>query len=560
MTEIRILPPDVAERIAAGEVIDSPEAVVKELIENALDAGASDIRVDVQGGGLRLIRVADDGCGIPPDQIELAFQRHATSKLRELSDLERIATFGFRGEALASIAAVAEVSVVSAVEGQPGARCVYRAGKPVEKIAAARTRGTTVSVTDLFAALPARLKFLRSQKAEVAAIGAMLRRFALANPNTRFALTINGRLHFRHEGRGLAEALNAVYGSGAAEALMPLEPVEVEGTRISGVIGGRAATRSTRSAIALFVNRRPVVSRPLLDALEEGYRRFLPSGRHPLAALFIDLPPEDVDVNIHPAKLDVRLRHERAICAALTSAVRAAFGRHPTPASPPQRLTLDGAQPRLRGLAPRVAEERGGWRVGDAAWEPGAAVHGGDALPAVRLLGQANGALIVAESADGLLLIDQHRAHERVIYELLAATRAPQALIEPALIDLSVVEQARLAERLAALAELGLICEEFGARRILVRAAPVVPGTSLSANAIAEILHAAAAEQDDWRDRLLATIACRTAIRKGRALTPAEARDLVEKLSRTRSPASCPHGSPIVLQIGHALLARQFDW
>jgi len=560
MAEIRILPPDVAERIAAGEVIDSPAAVVKELVENALDAGASEIRVEIQGGGLHLIRVADDGHGIPAEQIELALQRHATSKLRDVADLERITTFGFRGEALASIAAVAEVSIISAVEGQPGARCVYRVGKPVEKIAAARTRGTTVSVTDLFAALPARLKFLRSHKAEVAAISATMRRFTLASPDTRFALTINGRLHFRHEGGGLVEALSAAYGPGAAEALMPLEPVEVEGARISGVISGRAATRSSRAAIAIFVNRRPVVSRPLLDALEEGYRHFLPGGRHPLAALFIDLPPEDVDVNVHPAKLDVRLRYERAICTALTSAVRTAFGRHPAPASPLQRLTLDGTQPRLRGLAPRVAEERSGWRVDTATWESSTPLHASDTLPALRLLGQVNGALIVAESADALLLIDQHRAHERVIYEQLTATRAPQALIEPALVDLSVVEQARLAERLAALEELGLICEEFGARRILVRAVPVAPSTPLPADAIAEILRIAATEQDNWRERLLATIACRAAIRKGRALTPAEARDLVEKLSRTRSPASCPHGSPIVLQIGHALLARQFDW
>ena len=551
MADIRLLAPEVAERIAAGEVIDRPAAVVKELVENAIDAGAREIRVEARGGGLRLIRVADDGCGIPAEQAELAFRRHATSKLRDLAGLEAVTTLGFRGEALASIAAVAEVTLVSATGEDAGVRCVFRAGRPLERVAAARSRGTTVTVVDLFSQLPARLKFMRGARTEAAAIGAVVRRMALARPDLRFTLVLEGHVQFRHDGGDLAAALAAVYGDAFGRGPVSIEPVEIAGARVCGALGDRGVTRGNRSQLALFVNGRYVRARPLLDAVEEGYRRALPRGRHAVGAIFLDVPPPDLDVNIHPAKLDVRLRHENAVCAALTGAVHAAFGRHPTALAATLPLALDGAQPRLRGLA-RVAEDR-------ASWPDSSGIGGASA--AFRLVGHADNTLLVVESDAGLLLVDQHRAHERVIYEQLGGAARSQALIEPALLQLPAGEAERLSGRLDALRALGIVCEEFGGGgRFVVRALPASPDLGALSEALLDALHEAAADAADWRDRLLATIACRAAVRKGAPITGEQARDLLQRLSAIDAPALCPHGSPVMLHLSRAFLARQFDW
>ncbi len=558
MPAIQLLPPSVAEQIAAGEVIDRPAAVVRELIENAIDAGAHEIRIEARGGGLRLIRIADDGCGIPPAEVELAFQRHATSKLRELDDLERMHTLGFRGEALASIAAVAEVTLLSAVEGTTAVSCSYRSGRPLERLAAARSRGTTVTVRDLFSTMPARLKFMRGARAEAGQIGAVVRRYALGRPQLRLSLVLEGHLSFRSDGSGdLTEALAAVYGPDVEGALLPIDRIDVEGVRIGGMIAGRGLTRSNRLHLSLFVNGRYVRPQALLAAIEDGYRRFLPRGRHALGAIFLDVPPADVDINIHPAKLDVRLRHEAAVVAGLTEAVRRAYGRYPSAVSGTQELTLDGRQQRLSGLPRRVGEESPVWGWGD-----GVSTPAGDALPALRLVGQVHDSLIVAEGEQGFFLIDQHRAHERVIFERLVQSGRVQrqALIEPVIFDLPVAAARRLASRLPALASLGFSCEEFGAERFVLRAAPGGEEMGAIAGLLPELLREAAAEADDWNDRLLASLACRAAIKKGRPLSLEEARDLVTRLGATKAPAMCPHGSPVLLHLAGSFLNRQFDW
>ncbi|HVC31610.1 MAG TPA: DNA mismatch repair endonuclease MutL [Steroidobacteraceae bacterium] len=556
MARIKLLPPSVAERIAAGEVIDRPAAVVRELIENALDAGAAEVRIEARGGGLRLIQVADDGCGIPADEIELAFRRHATSKLRELSDLERISSFGFRGEALPSIAAVAEVSVLSATEGETGVRCSFRAGLPLERIAASRSRGTTVTVRDLFSAMPARLKFMRGARAEAAQIGAVVRRYALARPDLRVSLSLEGHTAFRSDGGDLAEALAAAHGDPLLGALLPLDPVEIEGVRICGLVSAHSVTRATRAQVALFVNGRYVRPQRLLAAIEDGYRPFLPRGRHAIAAIFLRAPPADLDVNIHPAKLDVRLRQETAIVSALTEAVRRAYGRHPSAITARASLALDGRQRRLPGLQRRIGEgER-------PVWSEGATAGSGDSLPALRLVGQVHHALIVAEAEEGFYLIDQHRAHERIIYERMiqSGQAGRQALIEPAMLELPPAAAAQLIEQLPALESLGFACEEFGRDRFLLRAAPTIEGLEGIGALLPELLAEAALDREGWRDRLLASFACRAAIRKGRPLTPAEARDLVTRLGATNAPAVCPHGSPVLLHLPDGFLARQFNW
>ncbi|MGI8553452.1 MAG: DNA mismatch repair endonuclease MutL [Dehalococcoidia bacterium] len=554
---IRLLPPSVAERIAAGEVIDRPAAVVRELIENAIDAGATQIRIEARGGGLRLIRVVDDGCGIPADEIELAFRRHATSKLREVQDLEQVRTLGFRGEALASIAAVAEVTIISATEGRPAVSCSFRAGFPFERIATARSRGTTLTVQDLFSTMPARLKFMRGSRAEAGEIGSVVRRYALARPDLRLSLLLEGHISFHTDGGDLHEALAAVYGDATAAMLLPIEATEVDGVRISGVVGGHGLTRSSRSHLSLFVNGRYVRSRSLLTAIEVGYRPFLPHGRHAVAVLFIAAPPADLDVNIHPAKLDVRFRNEAMVTGAITNSVKIAFGRHAAVPSLGPDLALTGHQGRLPGLPRRISEsETPIWGSSETTTTPA-----GQSLPVLRLLGQVHQALIIAEAAEGFYLIDQHRAHERIIYErLLAGGNERQALIEPALLELQSSAAGRLSARLSELEALGFGCEEFGPSRFLVRATPSGEGMEGLATAIDELLQEAADEREDWRDRLLASLACRSAVRKGRPLTPAEARDLVTRLGTVNSPAFCPHGSPVLLHLPDAFLARQLNW
>lgn len=557
MPAIQLLPASVAERIAAGEVIDRPASVVRELIENAIDAGSTAIRIEARGGGLQLIRIADDGCGIPAAEIELALRRHATSKLRELADLERVETLGFRGEALASIAAVAEVTILSATDSQAAQSCTVRAGRPLERLASARARGTTVTVRDLFSAMPARLKFMRGARAEAGAIGAVVRRYALARPDLRLTLVLEGHVSFRSDGSGdLREALAAVYGDAAAEAMLPVGPLEHELARIGGLIGGRGVSRANRSQVSLFVNRRYVRSRPLLTAIEEGYHPFLPRGRHALAVIALDLPPAALDVNIHPAKLDVRLQHEAEVEALLTEVVRRAYGRHPSVASAGQGLALAGRQRSLPGLPRRVGESE------RPSWGEGVQSQPGEALPALRLVGQIHDSLIVAEAEEGLFLIDQHRAHERIIFErLLERGRAErQALIEPAVLDLAPAAAARLGEHVHDLEALGITCEEFGPGRFILRSAPTGADLEPIGTLLPEMLREALSLQGSWHEQLLASLACRAAIRKGRPLNPAEAADLIRRLGGVQSPAVCPHGSPVILHLTDPFLARQFGW
>ena len=559
MPPIQLLPPSVAERIAAGEVIDRPAAAVKELVENAIDAGATEIVVEAQGGGLRLIRIADNGCGIPASEIELAFRRHATSKLREIEDLDQVLTLGFRGEALASLAAVAEVTMISATEDRAAVRCSFRAGLPLERLSAARSRGTTVTVRELFSAMPARLKFMRGARTEAVQIGAVVRRYALARPGLRLTLMLEGHLAFRSEGSGeLSDAMAAAYGDVVAAALMPVGPAETGEAKISGLISRQSLTRANRDQIALFVNDRYVRPRRLLLAIEEGYRPFLPRGRHAVAAIVLDVPPADLDVNVHPAKLDVRLRHESAVVAALTEAIRGAFGRYANIIAPSHDLTLSGGQRRLPGLSGRIAESGNpGW-----GWAAGGTLPASSTLPELRLLGQLHDSLIVAEAVQGFYLIDQHRAHERIIYERLQTGdhAEQQSLIEPAILELPGVAAQRFAERLDVLASLGFACEEFGPARFVLRAAPAGDDLASGAAVLAEVLQEAGVEQEDWRDRLLAAMSCRSAIRKGKPLTAAEARDLITRLGTVASPAVCPHGSPILLHVPEPFLARQFHW
>jgi DNA mismatch repair protein MutL len=564
---IRVLPPSVSARIAAGEIIERPASVVKELVENALDAGASHIRVDIRGGGLSQIRVGDDGVGIPAAELRLACQRHATSKLAN-DDLSQVRSLGFRGEALPSIAAVAELTLVSAAdESGVGWRLTLRDGHVVIEEPAPRPRGTTVTVRQLFQNVPVRLATAARAQTEIALIGQVVRRLALAVPTVRLALFVDRRLVFQTSGSGdLATTMAEVYGTALADSLLPLGPVEVAGARLWGVVAGPEVTRPGRGQVNLIVNGRWVQPRGLLNLLEAAYRPLLPRGRHPVLALAVDVAPDQVDVNIHPSKLEVRLLAERAIGTALGELVRTALGRRPVPLVFSPDTGLDA-------LAPphTLAETSGSYDDEGVIVTPG--------LPPLRLVGQLQARLLLLEGESGLYLVDQHRAHERILYERLTAAHGdagdePVALPEPLLLELRPAQVARFSRRLDELAALGFECEVFGGRTFLLRAAPVLPGVFAGTSherlaglgepdQLAPMLLALAdedAESEDWKEHLLVQLSCRTALRRGRPLERPAMRALVEGLGHTSAPAVCPHGSPLLMHVGGDLLEKQFGW
>lgn len=586
VARIHHLPPAVVERIAAGEVIERPASVVRELLENALDAGATAIRVELRAGGLRLIRVVDDGAGIAREDLPLAVAPHATSKVASLADLTDIRTLGFRGEALASIAAVAELEIASSAN-DGGLAAVLTATPDGEVLfsAAARARGTTVTAGDLFAAVPARQAVLRGPRGEATRALAVVRAYALAHPDVSFTLISDGVLTLQTHGTGLQAAVTAIYGADARAALLPLGPTAADDATITGGIAARAFSFAGREHVVIAVNRRPVANRGLLAAAEAGYRPLLRKGRHPLLIVNLTIPPERLDPNVHPAKAEVLLRDEAAIAAALRAAVHAALGAAPLMAG----ADTAGLGPRpvqLRLPAPR---RRRGLRIADRASQgysarPEPADAAGVDTTGLTAIGQFDDSLILARSAAGsLYLVDQHRLHERALYEQLKQ-RAPaltgsgspsaagqheddavagshQLLLEPVLVELTPQQAVRLAHRAHELAGLGLGCQPFGGSVFLIRTLPEVPGGAQPLAAwAAELARAAAEDTDDWLDYLCISLACRSAIRRGDPLSPGEQQRLLDQLDRLTAPAVCPHGSPLLLRLSASYLTRTFEW
>ena len=577
-TPIHLLSQDVAERIAAGEVIERPVSVVKELVENALDAGSHEIRVEIRGSGLRLVRVTDDGYGIPEDELERASARHTTSKINTLEDLGRLHTLGFRGEALASIAAVSELTLVSRpIESEElgeelaATLLTLRGGEVTRRSRRARLHGTTVTVRDLFYNVPARLKFMRGARTETGHILHLMRRFAVGYPGVRFNLAIEDTVALQTGGAGdLATTLAELYQLPLAEMLHPIS-AKAEYYSLNGYVGNRALAQSSRQHMQLFINGRWVQSRPLQDALEAGYRGLLPKGRHPLLVIYLDLPPEDLDVNIHPAKTEVKLLRESEVTAALTQAVQSVLERSPAlPSSthfPGPELVYQRRLPgpRRRGL--HVAEFAEGYKAETAT--PGAA----EILATLRPLAQLQQAVILAEAPDGsLYLVDQHRAHERVIYEHLRSKHIgvrvdvedewtdSHLLLEPVVVELKRSQAELFEQRLPVLRDLGLECERFGGRSFLIRSVPSGVGQEQLAGHLPELAEIASEDSTDWEDHLLIGLACRSALRRGRALGMDEQRALLTALSAVSAPAVCPHGSPILLHYSRRFLIDKFDW
>jgi len=678
---IRQLAPDVAAKIAAGEVVERPASVVKELIENSIDAGATQIRVELMNGGLQLIRVTDNGSGIPAEELPLALARHATSKVARIDDLEHIRSLGFRGEALASIAAVADVTLISHQRGAAqGAQISAQNGTISGVIAAASPEGTSLTVRNLFSAVPARLKFLKSRNTEVSHCLHLLEQYALAYPGIRFSVSSEGRQIFSTPGDGqLTSVLVEIYGLQVAEQMVPISSLDgndddPERPVVTGYTSLPTCYKSTRQHMSFFVNHRWVLSRMLSYSVEEAYHSLLLPGRHPIAVVNISVDPAQIDVNVHPAKTEIRFLKERRVYAAILRAIRGAvlaeavvptWSGHnarveqgkpaeiaPEPASEDDLadLPLEEAEPVPPEL-PRdnpwltVTEEETGTRppllsrlwqshispqdhtttgshvstpllpAGESetikapapapspASEPAArseaasfqisgllsstptvesalaslpieaslpvqrALPGQGRLPALRVIGQFAQSYIVTEGQDGLYLIDQHAAHERILLERMVASLQERAslsqmLLTPMLLKLSPAELGAVEDHQEQLARIGFeLAIQEGA--VEVHAVPQVLIKQMNARSLQELLVELTAPEhpghsETWEEHALANVACKAAIKANYFLTVSEMREMLTQLSQTKAPYSCCHGRPTTVHFSLGALEREF--
>ncbi|NOX63169.1 MAG: DNA mismatch repair endonuclease MutL [Chloroflexi bacterium] len=587
---IHILPPDVADKIAAGEVVERPASVVKELIENSLDAGATDIRVEIRGGGKRLIRVIDNGCGMSAQDATLAFQRHATSKLRDAADLEHIETLGFRGEALAAIAAVSKTTLITRSADEPvGIELKLESSELVARRSVGGPVGTSITVEHLFWNTPARLKFLRTDATEAGRISQIITRYALAYPEVRFAYVTEGRLAFQSTGSGdRMETLMKVYGHEIAREMLPVEEGEdviAPGIRVSGFVSKPSLHRANRRYIELFVNRRYIQDKNLTFAVVRAYHTMLPEKRFPIAALFIEMAPTEVDVNVHPTKAEVRFRQASLVFRAVQRAVHRALVEHssvvglglePEEGSramwaarrepeqrpeEPDQLRMDLMQ---AGLSTEPDSKQSRAEVGSASEI--AATRGGAKLPPLRPVGQVSAMFLVAEGPDGLYLIDQHAAHERILYEkIVAAGENPiptQQLLEPMVIELGTQLAGAVAQHLPTLQQSGFDIELFGGGSFLLRGVPAFMSGQDPRRLLEEVADGLSERADlvgrDREDALVRIICKRLAIKAGQTLSLAEQRELLRQLEACENPLTCPHGRPTILHFSARQLERQF--
>ncbi|MED5587902.1 MAG: DNA mismatch repair endonuclease MutL [Chloroflexota bacterium] len=571
---IKVLPPDLAAKIAAGEVVERPASVVKELVENSIDAGSSQITIEIQAGGVEQIKVIDDGHGIASEEVSIAFQRHATSKIDSQEQLDAIATLGFRGEALPSIAAVSRTVITTRQPLHPGGfRLELLWGEPVSSGSQGSPPGTAVEVLDLFGNLPARRKFLKSSSAETSRIQELVSRYALVFPGIRYQLMVDGRVSFTSPGKGVhREALLAVYGPQAATAMLEVHGEDPEtGYQVDGFAGAPSLTRANRTYMTFFVNRRWVQSRMLSFAVEQAYIGLLQVKRYPLAALNISIPYEEVDVNSHPSKREVRFREENRVFSTVQRAVRAvlmADSPIPSLASPPESAYPAAVAP---SFFPRSAF--GGARYGGGMPDYGGGLESGQAdtrlpkqpAPPLKVVGQLKLTYIVAEGPAGMFLVDQHAAHERVLFDRIyerASEQEPQSqpLLELVSVDLSPAQGDTLKTHQEALENYGFQFEPFGDGSYLLRAVPAIFGEGDPAKALLDVLDMTAFEGlvRQKEDVTAASIACHGAIRAGKSLTEPEMVSLLEQLEATPNPHTCPHGRPTMVHFSSNHMEREF--
>jgi len=645
MSKIKVLPDSLANKIAAGEVVERPSSVVKELLENALDAGARSINIEVEAGGKRLIRVVDDGEGMTRDDAIIAFERHATSKLRTAEDLEAITTLGFRGEALPSIASVSRLFLrTKTARDTEGTEVEFNGGKLVAVRDIAWPGGAEVEVRDLFFNIPARRKFLKSDATESFHIANLVQHYALANPPLSFLLVGNGRDVIRvATARSLKERAYQVLGGALLDKLVELNG-EANGLKVSGFVSNPQEQRSSRDAQYLFINRRFVRDQLIGRALSEAYRSMMPSGTYPAAVLFIEAPPTEVDVNVHPAKTEVRFLHEGAVLAFVRDAVaealqstqpitqvpgvareqahesqsaglRRSWGAEERRGGGDEEARSGGAEERRSGGAvewksggravtgDRALDEANGARVESSelieqanavfadhlsvvdedvtqrACATDSMLPGGEATPlesntlpgfghGIKPLGQIRDSYIVATDEEGLLLVDQHVAHERVLFEQFRDARLARAvglqpLLIPATIDLSPSEAEAFSIVEGELENIGIETMRLSGRTIAIKTAPagLAPGDVLAV--VREVLTVVERERrnptlDRIRDGIAAELACKAAIKVNMPLTSEKMQWLIDELMKTQNPMTCPHGRPIMMRMGLRDIERGF--
>ena len=572
---IKILPETVASQIAAGEVVERPASVVKELIENAIDASAKKILITTRQAGKREILISDDGIGIPAEELPLALARHATSKLSSAEDLLNIQTLGFRGEALASIGSVSRLQIISKTADQEVAlRLSVDGGRINPPVAVPAPTGTEVQVEDLFFNVPARLKFLKTDNTENRQVTGLVTRYALAYPHIRWLLEQDGRLIFQTTGSGnQKEILQELYGTQDAKELLPIE-FSAQEISIKGYVSSLSLSRSHRRDITLFVNGRWVQDTSLTAAVIKAYNTMLMVGRYPVAILFIQLPPNRVDVNVHPSKAEVRFREPDQLFSAIQRGIRRGllayapipeintrvlWGRQPSSSD----ITLQTDQDSALGVISANDESK----VVSEELRPELAPLPLEHLPLLRLVGQVASTYLVAEGPDGLYLIDQHAAHERVLFDqLMAQYRASavptQALMQPVVVEMSMEKALVLTPQLPVLQKLGFEVEEFGPNAFVVRA---VPAIALDADPRA-VLNALVEDFEENEEplseeveaRIAARVCKRMAVKAGKQLSESEQKNLLLNLEACTSPRTCPHGRPTMIHLSAALLERQF--
>ena len=603
---IRLLPPNLVNQIAAGEVVERPASVVKELVENALDAGARRIDVHLREGGRSLIVIEDDGKGMTREELALAVERHATSKLPD-DDLVHIHSFGFRGEALPSIGAVGRLAIASRARGADTAWAIsVDGGVKSAPEPAARGDGTRVELRDLFYAVPARLKFLKSPRSESNAAQEIVERLAMAHPDVAFTLRDEERLALRLPAIGAdllqdpaaatLERLGAIMGRDFADNAAQLDAMR-ESVRLTGFAGLPTLNRATSTQQFLFVNGRPVKDRLIIGAIRGAYQDFLARDRHPMVALFVDLPAEEVDVNVHPAKAEVRFRDAALVRGLIVSAIRAALAEAGHRASSTVAASTLGsftAPSQFTQLSTPPASWRG-YTTGPARSSPGLAAQAmaafaplsaeidrpsarveaapaADSAAAAHPLGVARAQLhetyVVAQTADGIVIVDQHAAHERLVYERMKAALdsgavARQALLIPEVVELDGPNAERLTARAGELAELGLVIEGFGAGAIVVREVPALLGQSDVRGLIQDLADELAELGDalSLKERLqevCSTMACHGSVRAGRRLTQPEMDALLRQMEATPHSGQCNHGRPTYVELKLADIERLF--
>lgn len=596
---IHILPETVVAQIAAGEVVERPASVIKELIENAIDAGATTVRVDVIGGGRQRIRVSDDGTGIVPDEVSLAFHRHATSKLQTADDLSAIETLGFRGEALASITSVSQLTIVTRhTDSQMGVLLQMAGGQVIRHQSVGAPVGTVITVEQLFYNTPARLKFLKKESTEKRQIALLITRYAMAYPHIRFALEQDGREIFRSSGSGqLADVLVAALGLDSFRNMVEVsghEPSRESRPEISifGYTSVPSLHRADRNHITLFVNGRWIQDTRLNYAITQAYHTFLMTGRYPISVILVQLPPHEVDVNVHPTKAEVRFRDTDAVFSAVQRAVRRAvvylaqtpamrggrFGGitsnnndvwgETTPSYYPRQqlgLNLELESSGQHTRAPLFRDEK--------AVDPTEIPEGPGipikprTLPILRVLGQIGATYIVAEGPSGLYLVDQHAAHERVLYEQFMEEhnkheQIAQYTLSAQTINLPPTEARILEEHMSTLKSIGFDLESFGPNTYIIRSIPAL----LADQSPLEVLNGIIVEleaglkpgQATIEDKIITRVCKQAAIKAGQILSHDEMQAIIRQLERCQSPHTCPHGRPTMLHMSSEQLAREF--